>query len=145
MNVMTDEFLLSLSDDWHVEQGGGRVVAHDEEQREIIVSVTSVFDGGSSGAHTSGEVRAMIIEHTLEAARSAASHSDLDTLEELAALKETALPVWRVRCISKDRQVFFAQLVFAGINSVGLLTFEALAGAESEARFEAIQKGLRPR
>jgi hypothetical protein len=146
MTVATEEFLIDLSADWHVEQGGGRLVAHDSAQRELILSVTSIARTKElQSAPAASGLRAMVIDRALEAARIAASHSELDTLEDLSPVKGASLSMWRARSISKDRQIFFAQLVFAGTRSVGLLTFEASSGAESEALFTSIERAVRLR
>lgn len=146
MTVATEEFLIDLPADWHVEQGGGRLVAHDSAQRELILSVTSIARTNQLQiAPSASGLRTIVIDRALEAARTAASHSELDTLEDLAAVEGASLSMWRARSISKDRQIFFAQLVFAGTKSVALLTFEASAGTESETLFTSIERAVRLR
>ena len=66
MTVATEEFLIDLPADWHVEQGGGRLVAHDSAQRELILSVTSIAGTRElRGSPASSGLRAMVIDRAL--------------------------------------------------------------------------------
>jgi hypothetical protein len=121
--IETHEILIDLSNDWHVFEDNGQLVAHGPDNTEIIATSTVLTGKGTeSELQESLEISQMRIAELMR--RNASTSKFVTTTEMLEKVLATGIKLTQVSSFASDGAIVFDQFMLAVGEEVLFLTYE---------------------